>query len=110
MRRVNHSEAVSLDGGCIAQVESHSSRFGRTEMGQHHHISGKYLLAYAAETGWREDNRRLANGALHLAATSAARGIRRRGCGRGVCSGKIGRPLFGNENLPTLARWHTSFS
>ena len=44
----------------------------RAELGQQHHISGNYLLAYAVEMAWREDGRRLPNGALHQAATAAA--------------------------------------
>ena len=74
MRRINHIVAFSLNGACTNQAESYFSRLRRAEMGQHHHISGKYLIAYAAEMAWREDNRRQANGALHVAATGAALG------------------------------------
>ncbi len=74
MRRINHSVAFSLDGACTNQAESYFSRLRRAELGQHHHISGKYLLAYAAEMAWREDTRRQPNGALHVAATGAALG------------------------------------
>lgn len=74
MRRISHSVAFSLDGACTNQAESFFSRLRRAEWGQHHHISGKYLLAYAAEMAWREDNRRQTNGALHMAATGAALG------------------------------------
>ena len=28
----------------------------------HHHIAGTYLLRYAQEASWREDNRRVPNG------------------------------------------------
>jgi hypothetical protein len=31
-------------------------------MGHHHHISGPYLLRFAQEAAWREDNRRVSNG------------------------------------------------
>jgi hypothetical protein len=31
-------------------------------MGHHHHISGVYLVRYAQEAAWREDNRRVPNG------------------------------------------------
>jgi hypothetical protein len=34
----------------------------RAEIGHHHHIAGAYLLRYAQEASWREDNRRLSNG------------------------------------------------
>ncbi len=70
--RINHSVAFSKDGACTNQAESYFSRLRRAELGQHHHISGKYLLAYAVEMAWREDSRRMPNGALHQAATAAA--------------------------------------
>ncbi len=70
--RINHSVAFSKDGACTNQAESYFSRLRRAELGQHHYISGKYLLAYAVEMAWREDGRRLPNGALHQAATAAA--------------------------------------
>ena len=72
MRRINHSVSYSKDGACTNWAESFFSRMRRAELGQHHHISGKYLGAYAVEMTWREDNRRQANGALYEAATSAA--------------------------------------
>lgn len=34
----------------------------RAEIGHHHHIAGQYLLRYAQEASWREDNRRISNG------------------------------------------------
>jgi len=34
----------------------------RAEIGHHHRIAGQYLLCYAQEATWREDNRRAANG------------------------------------------------
>ncbi len=70
--RINHSVAFSKDGACTNQAESYFSRLRRAELGQHHHISGKYLAAYAVEMAWREDGRRLPNGTLHQAATGAA--------------------------------------
>ncbi len=70
--RINHSVAFSKDGACTNQAESYFSRLRRAELGQHHHISGKYLLAYAVEMAWREDGRRMPNGALHQAVTGAA--------------------------------------
>jgi transposase-like protein len=72
VRRINHGVAFSMDGACTNQAESYFSRLRRAELGQHHHISGKYLAAYAVEMAWREDRRRQANGALHEAATGAA--------------------------------------
>ena len=38
------------------------SRLRRGEAGHHHHISGPYLLRFAQEAAWREDNRRVPNG------------------------------------------------
>jgi len=72
VKRINHSVAFSLNGACTNQAESYFSRLRRAELGQHHHISGKYLAAYAVEMAWREDSRRMPNGALHQAATAAA--------------------------------------
>ena len=72
--RINHSVAYSKDGACTNWAESYFSRLRRAEIGQHHHVSGKYLAAYAVEMAWREDNRRQPNGALHQAATGAALG------------------------------------
>jgi transposase-like protein len=72
MRRINHSVAFSMDGACTNQAESFFARLRRAEIGQHHHISGKYLAAYAGEMAWKEDNRRQPNGAQHVAVTGAA--------------------------------------
>ena len=72
MRRINHKVAFSRDGACTNWAESYFSRLRRAEIGQHHHVSGRYLGAYAVEMAWREDRRRVANGALHEAATGAA--------------------------------------
>jgi len=38
------------------------SRLRRAEIGIHHHIAGAYLLRYAQESSWREDDRRVSNG------------------------------------------------
>ena len=62
MERINHQEAYSLNGACTNVAESFYSRMRRAEIGHHHHIAGPYLLRYAQEASWREDNRRLANG------------------------------------------------
>ena len=42
--------------------EEYFSRLRRAEVGHHHHIAGTYLLRYAQEASWREDNRRVTNG------------------------------------------------
>ena len=62
MKRINHSEAYSLDGACTNWAEEYFSRLRRAEVGHHHHIAGVYLLRYAQEAAWREDSRRVANG------------------------------------------------
>lgn len=62
MKRINHQEAYSLDGACTNQAEEYFSRMRRAEIGIHHHIAGAYLLRYAQESSWREDNRRVSNG------------------------------------------------
>ena len=62
VKRINHSEAYSLDGACTNWAEEYFSRLRRGEMGHHHHISGPYLLRYAQEAAWREDSRCVANG------------------------------------------------
>lgn len=62
MKRINHEEAYSLDGACTNTAEEYFSRLRRAEISHHHHIAGPYLLRYAQEASWREDNRRVANG------------------------------------------------
>jgi hypothetical protein len=62
VKRINHQEAYSLDGACTNQAEEYFSRLRRAEIGIHHHIAGAYLLRYAQESSWREDNRRVSNG------------------------------------------------
>jgi transposase-like protein len=57
-----HQEAYSLDGACTNMAEEYFSRLRRGEIGIHHHIAGAYLLRYAQESSWREDNRRTSNG------------------------------------------------
>jgi len=62
MKRINHQEAYSLNGACTNWAEEFFSRMRRAEIGHHHHIAGAYLLRYAQEASWREDNRRISNG------------------------------------------------
>ncbi len=70
--RINHSEAYSLDGICTNQVESYFARLRRMIRGQHHHVSARYLAAYAHQAAWLEDHRRESNGALAGRALSLA--------------------------------------
>jgi transposase-like protein len=62
MKRINHQEAYSRDGACTNWAESYFARLRRGEAGHHHHIAGPYLLRFAQEAAWREDNRRVSNG------------------------------------------------
>ncbi|MBV9859573.1 MAG: IS1595 family transposase [Alphaproteobacteria bacterium] len=73
MLRVNHSfEYRSEEGACTNQAESFFARLRRAEFGQYHKISGRLLSAYAAETAWRENNRRNDNGRNWRLAAGAA--------------------------------------
>ena len=62
--RINHSEAYSLDGIHTNFAESYFSRLRRMVRGQHHHVSPKYLHAYASHAAWLEDHRNTSNGRL----------------------------------------------
>lgn len=62
IKRINHQEAYSFDGACTNWAESYFSRLRRGEIGHHHHVAGPYLLRFAQEASWREDNRRASNG------------------------------------------------
>lgn len=71
-KRINHQQAYSDGEACTNQAESFFSRLRRAEIGIHHHISGRYLSAYALEMAWREDQRRVSNGEQFLQATYSA--------------------------------------
>ena len=71
-KRIDHSVCYSDGEACTNQAESFFSRLRRAEIGTHHHISGRYLYAYAGEMAWRENNRRVSNGAQYLGVTAAA--------------------------------------
>lgn len=62
VKRINHDQAYSDGVACTNWAESYFSRLRRGEAGHHHHIAGDYLLRYAQEAAWREDNRRTSNG------------------------------------------------
>lgn len=61
MKRINLQEAYSPDGACTNRANEYFSRLRRAEIGIHHHIAGAYLLRYAQESSWREDNHRVSN-------------------------------------------------
>jgi len=81
--RINHSEAYSLNGICTNQVESYFSRLRRMVRGQHHHVSARYLHAYADHAAWIEDHRRLSNGSLahRVVGLAMAHPVSRNWCG-----------------------------
>lgn len=62
--RINHSQSYSDGVGCTNQAESYFSRLRRMVTGQHHGVSPKHLSQYAHEAAWKEDHRRMDNGAL----------------------------------------------
>lgn len=63
MGRIDHQMLYSdLDGTYTNGAEGFFSRMRRGEIGHHHHIAGNYLIRYAQEASWREDNRRIPNG------------------------------------------------
>jgi len=65
MMRVNHGvEYKSESGACNNQSESYNSRFRRMQYGQCHKIGNLYLSNYANEIAYREDTRRMSNGAI----------------------------------------------
>lgn len=64
MERIDHGQAYSMPGGVYTNgAEEFFSRLRRGEIGHHHHVAGPYLVRYAQEAAWREDKRRMANGA-----------------------------------------------
>lgn len=82
-RRINHSIAFKDEGVCTNQAESYFSRLRRMEIGTHHHIAGPYLKQYAGEAAWREDHRRIANGAQVAMLMDATMGARVSRCWKG---------------------------
>nr|WP_231516955.1 IS1595 family transposase [[Haemophilus] ducreyi] len=56
--RVNHSqEYCSIEGITNNLAESFFARFRRMIIGVHHKMANRYMLYYANEIAWREDNR-----------------------------------------------------
>lgn len=73
-KRINHEEAYSDGQSCTNHAESFFARLRRLEA-EHHHIAGPYLLRYATEAAFKEDQRRLSAAdatylLLHLALNS----------------------------------------
>ena len=66
LHRINHQEAYSLKDAIQTHTnnaEGFFSRMRRGEIGHHHHVAGPYLLRFAQEAAWREDHKRVSNGA-----------------------------------------------
>jgi hypothetical protein len=63
VKSVNHSIAYMINGVHTNWVESFNGRVRRAIKGVHHRISGPHLQGYANEFAWREDHRRISNGA-----------------------------------------------
>ncbi|MCF7529014.1 IS1595 family transposase [Neisseria lisongii] len=62
LETVSHKHEYCSDEGVTNnQAESYFSRFKRFYYGQVHKMSSKYLLGYAQEVAFREDNRRTSN-------------------------------------------------
>ena len=61
----DHGKAyMGENSECSNQAESFFSRFRRMQIGTHHKLSNLYLSNYANEAAYREDTRRLSNGAI----------------------------------------------
>jgi len=71
-KRINHSVEYANGATSTNWAESFFSRLRRAEIGVHHHFAGRYLQAYSNEMAWREDHRRVSNGAQYLMVTGAA--------------------------------------
>ncbi|MEJ7931478.1 IS1595 family transposase [Ramlibacter sp. AN1015] len=57
---VNHSTHFSSDAGVSNnQAESYFARMRRMVIGQVHRVTPRYMVSYAREVAWREDNRRM---------------------------------------------------
>lgn len=60
--KFHRGKACQKERACTNWAEEYFSRLRRAEVGIHHHIAGAYLLRYAQESSWREDNRHVSNG------------------------------------------------
>lgn len=72
LRSVDHGVGYSVDGKSSNLAESFFSRARRSEIGQYHHWSGKYLDLYAAEMCWRENHRFVNNEKIMLSLINAS--------------------------------------
>lgn len=63
----DHSRSyMGENGECSNQAESFFARFRRLQIGVHHKLSNLYLSNYVNEVAYREDTRRMSNGAIFL--------------------------------------------
>lgn len=65
MLRINHRQTFAEGPACTNQAESFHSRMRRAEIGQYHHMSGRYLIRYAHEMAYRHSRRQIDNGAIY---------------------------------------------
>ena len=63
-KRIDHTQAYSLNGAHTNHAESFFARLRRMVRGQHHFVSPKYLHQYATHAAWLEDHRTTSNGGL----------------------------------------------
>jgi hypothetical protein len=94
--RVNHrSIYVGPHGENTNQAESFFSRFRRMQYGQHHRMNNVYVTRYANEIAYREDTRRVSNGAIFQDVTKrcARKGVSRDFCGYWQSNKKCGEDL-----------------
>lgn len=76
MERIDHGQLYSTQTGTYTNgAEEFFSRMRRAEIGHHHHIAGIYLTRYAQEAAWREDYRRVSNGAQVRSVVGLALGM-----------------------------------
>jgi len=80
-------------------AKEYFSRLRRAEIGIHHHIAGAYLLRYAQESSWREDNRRFSIGEQYLMTAMQRSSIWRLGSGRAIGSATSNNSLRLQRNL-----------
>jgi len=67
--RINHRWSYAEGHICTNDAESFHSRMRRAEIGQYHHVSGRYLLRYSHEMAYRSDRRRVPNGTVFAEVT-----------------------------------------
>lgn len=96
--RINHKSIYSgPHGENTNQAESYFARFRRMQYGQHHRMDNTYMLRYANEIAYREDTRRISNGAIFVDVMGrcARKPVSRDFCGYWQGNHKRGEELVG---------------